>query len=55
MKPSSIFVAALVDPIDLHIDGSTLRLIHFRGRTPLLRKEGGKWKPLDADILYSYN
>jgi hypothetical protein len=55
MKPSSIFVAAVVDPIDIHIDTSTLRMTHYRGRTPLLRKVVGKWKPLDADILYTYN
>jgi hypothetical protein len=54
MKPSSFVIAALVDPLifKFKTDGSQLK--EMIGRVPPVRKEGAKFKDLDAEVVYSY-
>ncbi len=52
MKPSSIFIAAIADPVEIIIDAKKLKILKFIGRSPLKKLEGGKFKPLDAEIIY---
>jgi hypothetical protein len=54
MKPTSFLIAAIVDPLRFWIDRETVRLVELRGRTLPKVKIGGKWKDLDADIVYRY-
>jgi hypothetical protein len=54
MEPSSFWLSMLVSPILMEIDQKTLRVLNFKGRTPLRVKEGKKWKPIDAEIHYSF-
>lgn len=51
MKPSG-FLGMFFKPIQLVLDADTKLLRRFQGRTPLKRKDGQKWEPLDAVILY---
>jgi hypothetical protein len=55
MKPANIFISLFVDPIDLEIRGKDLRLLRYRGRTPLRIKSGDSWKSLDAEVVYEYH
>ncbi len=52
MKPSSLFVSALVSPLHFFMtpDGKTLLEIH--GRTTVKADVGGKFKDLDAVVVY---
>lgn len=52
MNPSSFFISMLVEPIYIEFDKSKKRMVRFTGRTPLREKIYGKWKPIDAEILY---
>ena len=52
MQPSNVFIAMLVDPIYLTFTKDGKKMTHFKGRTPLRQKVDGKWKALDADIVY---
>ena len=54
MRPTSPFLALLVDPSDLYFDVATQRLVHYRGRTPLVWNKNGKQKPFDSEIEYHY-
>lgn len=52
MKPSSFIIAAIVSPIHFYMspDGGTLLEIH--GRTTVKRDVNGKFKDLDATVVY---
>ena len=52
MKPDSMWLSMLVDPIEMEVDPITYQLRHYKGRTPLRVKQGKDWKPLDAEIIY---
>jgi hypothetical protein len=52
MKPSSIFIAAIADPVEIIVDAKRMRILKFIGRSPLKKTENGKLKPLDAEIIY---
>jgi hypothetical protein len=54
MKPTSIVIAALVDPLVFWIDRETVHLVEVRGRTLPMARVGDRWKDLDAEILYRY-
>ena len=54
MEPSSFWLSMLVSPIHMEIDQKTLRVLNFKGRTPLRVKNGKKWKPIDAEIHYTF-
>lgn len=52
MRPGNFFFNIFVDPIFIVFAKSDQRLMRFIGRTPLREKVDGKWKPLDAEIIY---
>ncbi len=54
MKPTSIVIAAIVDPLifTFYKDGS--KLYELKGRAVPKRNVDGKWKDLDADIVFKY-
>jgi hypothetical protein len=52
MKPSNFFISFVAEPILMEFDKKDKRLVRFKGRTPLRERVHGKWKPLDAEILY---
>ena len=52
MKPSNFIIAALVDPIMISFDLTKDRIVKIIGRTPLCERKNGKWKPIDAEIIY---
>jgi hypothetical protein len=54
MKPSSFVIAALVDPLIFTFDKDGKHLLELVGRTLPKQKVDGKWKDLDADIVYRY-
>ncbi|WP_374030162.1 hypothetical protein [Bdellovibrio bacteriovorus] len=54
MKPTSFVIAALVDPIYLWYSTADKRLTMMKGRvSPKIMKDG-KWKDLDAEVVYTY-
>lgn len=52
MKPSSFFVAAIVNPLFLHFDPKTKNLTEIYGRTAPKLLVGKDWKDLDAHTIY---
>jgi hypothetical protein len=54
MKPTSFIIAAIVKPLIFTMEKSTARLVELEGRTLPKRLDDGKWKDLDADIVYQY-
>lgn len=54
MKPSSFLIAALVDPLHFHMSADGQKLVEYVGRVLVKRKEGSKWKDLDAVTVYQY-
>lgn len=55
MKPSSIFISVLVDPIYFTFEKSQRRrLLKVLGRTTPKIKHDGNWEDLDAEIVYDY-
>jgi hypothetical protein len=54
MKPSSIFIAAVVDPLYFTFDSEGKGLIEIVGRTLPKQKVDGQWRDLDANIVYHY-
>lgn len=54
MKPSSFLIAALVDPLIFKFKSDGSKLIEMIGRVPPVRKDGSKFKDLDAEVVYSY-
>lgn len=55
LKPSNFFIGMLVEPLFMEFDRNTKLIKKFRGRTPLQKKVGKKWKPYDAEIFYTYS
>lgn len=52
MKPTSIVIAAIVDPLYFYFDKKTKALVELHGRTiPKIYKDG-KWQDLEAKIIY---
>lgn len=54
MKPSSFVIAAIVKPLIFTFDKTTKRLLELDGRTLPKQNVDGKWKDLDALIVYKY-
>jgi hypothetical protein len=55
MKPTSIIIAALVDPLIFTFSKDAVpRLLELHGRAIPKHQVDGKWKDLDADIVYKY-
>ncbi len=54
MKPSSFLISALVDPVifTFALDGS--KLLEMDGRVAPKQEVAGKFKDLDADVVYHY-
>ena len=56
MEASSLFVAALVDPLVLTIEAAPPhRVLQYVGRTTPKIRSGGKWKTLDAVTVFDWN
>ena len=51
-KPTSFVIAALVDPVVFKFSPDGKELISMVGRVAPKQKDGGKWKDLDAEVLY---
>lgn len=54
MKPSSMIIAALVNPIEFKFSADGKRLHEMKGRVGPKQNVGGKWKDLDAEVVYTY-
>lgn len=54
MKPSSMIIAALVSPIEFKFSNDGKRLHEMKGRVGPKQNVGGKWKDLDAEVVYTY-
>ncbi|MGK5083533.1 hypothetical protein WDW37_09530 [Bdellovibrionota bacterium FG-1] len=54
MKPKSLVIAAIVDPILFTFEKAPIRCLSVVGRTLPKRLEDSTWKDLDAEIIYSY-
>lgn len=54
MKPSSMIIAALVNPIQFKFSASTKKLAEMKGRVGPKQNVNGKWKDLDAEVVYTY-
>ena len=56
MSPSSLIIAALVDPLCFFIEkGGEHRTLRYRGRTTPKIREGNKWKDLDAETVFDWD
>lgn len=51
-KPTSFVIAALVDPIIFKFSTDGKELMGMVGRVAPKRKDGSKWKDLDAEVIY---
>lgn len=54
MKPSSMIIAALVNPLEFKWAADGSRLLEMKGRIAPKKKEGAKWKDQDAEVVYFY-
>ena len=54
MKPTSIFIASLVDPLIFRFDKAGTKVLSIIGRTLPKQLIDGKWKDLDAESVYEY-
>lgn len=54
MKPSSVIISALVNPLRLGFDSEGQQLLEIEGRTPVKVKVDGKWKDFDGYTVYNY-
>ncbi len=54
MKPTSLLISALVDPLYFTLDAATGRVLELEGRVLPKRRDDGKWKDLDAVTVYEY-
>lgn len=52
MKLSNFLFSMFVSAIHFQLEPETFQLIRYRGRTPVRVKDGEKWAPLDAEIIY---
>lgn len=55
MKPTSFVIAALVDPIYLWYSHGDKKLMVMEGRVAPKQLKDGKWKDLDARVVYTYD
>lgn len=53
MKPTSFVIAALVDPIHLWYSHADKQLRLMKGRVAPKQLHNGKWKDLDAEVIYT--
>ncbi|UYL08227.1 hypothetical protein B9G69_014340 [Bdellovibrio sp. SKB1291214] len=53
MKPTSFVIAALVDPVHFWYAESDKNLRVMKGRVPVKQMKDGKWKDLDAEVVYT--
>ncbi|WP_413561473.1 hypothetical protein [Bdellovibrio sp. HCB209] len=53
MKPTSFVIAALVDPVRFYYSESDQNLRMMKGRVPPKVLRDGKWKDLDAEVVYT--
>ena len=54
MKPSSLLLAAVVDPIHFTFDTATGKLVRLEGRVPSKRRDGDRWRDFDARVEYRF-
>lgn len=54
MKPTSFVIAAIVDPIFFWYGFSDKKLRSMKGRVSPKIQENGKWKDLDANVVYAH-
>lgn len=54
MKPSSMIIAALVNPLDFKFSADGKHLHEMKGRVGPKQNVSGKWKDLDAEVVYTY-
>lgn len=54
MKPSSFFVALVVDPIYFTFETDSGRLVRLEGRVPPKVRDGDGWRDFDARVEYRF-
>lgn len=54
MSPTSFIIRQLVDPVLFKFNHDGSKLLEMNGRVQPLRKDGEKFKDLDAEVLYKY-
>ncbi len=54
VKPSSFFVALMVDPLYFTFDTATAKLVRLEGRVPPKVRTGKAWRELDARVEYRF-
>ncbi len=54
MKPTSIIIAALVDPLYFTFTKKEAVPIEYRGRVLPKARVNGKWEDLDAEVVYQH-
>lgn len=55
MKPTSFVIAALVDPVNLWYAYEDQKIQVMKGRVAPKAQVDGKWKDLDAEVIYTYD
>ncbi|MGE5085455.1 MAG: hypothetical protein ACM3MG_04085 [Bacillota bacterium] len=55
MKPTSFVIAALVDPVNLWYAYADQKIQILKGRVAPKIQVDGKWKDLDAEVVYTYD
>ena len=54
MKPTSIVIAAIVEPLFFVVDKKEVRLDELMGRVVVKSFESGSWKDVDGEVVYTY-
>lgn len=54
LKPSSVLIAALVDPLLFKFSADGSRLMEMTGRVPVKKASGSSFKDQDAEAVYAY-
>jgi hypothetical protein len=54
MKPSSMWLAALIAPVYFTFDAATGHLVRLEGRVPSKVREGDHWADFDARVEYRF-
>jgi hypothetical protein len=54
VKPSSLLVALVVDPLHFTFETATARLVRLEGRVPPKLRVRGSWRDLDARVEYRF-
>ncbi|MFM6929579.1 MAG: hypothetical protein ACKOX6_14010 [Bdellovibrio sp.] len=55
MKPTSFVIAAIVDPVNLWYAYDDQKIQVLKGRVAPKFQGDGKWKDLDAEVVYTYD